>query len=359
MNKLLLSQFIDNKCFRFGQKLAEEMGCNSTSASASQVECLRNLTTHEIIIDHPGTFGRSMLGPKGSQAVIDGSYPNIAKPFLPHSTRYILKNSDYNMNVDILSGSNKDDGLEFTAQFYNNSRLLELYKNRWYDPVYHFGAQNLFILEDYTHVPDSINRQVEKATNFYLGDIKYLDLVNITHFTNMYTDSWYFFSAYDFISKHLPNKGSSNKIYQYQYSYQGDNSLSVEKGYGGPFGVSHCDETFLQFHPYMNKSFSLSKMDNLQSKLLIKLWKNFVKTGNPSTENIEWDPITDINNWAYLNIQTSSVMEHSVDVENRMKFWEDLLNPNSAPQRILGSGKMNILFIIVCLISYIVGNELS
>ena len=56
-----MSQLIVHKCFRYGQKLAEQMGCNSTSANANQVECLRNLTTHEIIVDHPGTFGRSML----------------------------------------------------------------------------------------------------------------------------------------------------------------------------------------------------------------------------------------------------------------------------------------------------------
>ena len=150
MNMLLMSQFIDYNCFRYGQNLAVAMGCNSTSDSADQVKCLRNLSTHEIVVDHPGTFGRSMLGPKGSQAVIDGSYSE--KPFLPHSTRFILKNSEYNNNVDILSGSNKDDGLEFTAQFYNNSPLLEFYKKVWYDPDFNFGAQNLFVLEDYKNV---------------------------------------------------------------------------------------------------------------------------------------------------------------------------------------------------------------
>ena len=352
-----MSKIIDGICFRYGQDLAGEMGCNSTLGSANQVECLRNLTTYEIVVKHPGTFGRSMLGPKGTQAVIDGSYSD--NPFLPHSTRYILKSSEYNKNIDILSGSNKDDGLEFTAQFYKNSSMLKLYKKLWYDPDFNFGAQNLFILEDYKNVPDSINRSVEKATNFYLEDIKYLDLVNITHFTDMFTDSWYLFSAYDFISKHLPNKGSNNKIYQYEYSYQGENSLSVVKGYGGPYGVCHCDETFLQFHPYMNKSFDLNFMDNRQSKLLISLWKNFVKTGNPSTEDVVWDPITDIDNWGYLNIETSSVMERSKDLEYRMKFWEDLLNVNSAPQQTLGSGLMNNLLITLALIFYIITIEIS
>ena len=314
---------------RSGQKLATLLGCSSTFGAFGQAECLRNLTTHEIVVEHPGTFGRSLLGPKGTQAVIDGSYSDT--PFLPKSTIDGLNNKEYNTNVDILAGANKDDGLEFTAQLYENPKLLELYKNRWFDPEFNFGAQNLFIVEDFRNVPDSINDKVLKATNFYLEDIKYLDKVNITHFTTMFTDAWYFFSAYDFISKHLPNKGSSNKIYQYEYSYQGENSLSIEKGYGGPYGVCHCDETFLQFHPYMNKSFDLNIMDSRQSKMLVSLWKNFVKTGNPSTIDVEWDPIIDIDTGRYLNIKVSSAMERSKDIEARMEFWDSLLNGNPIP----------------------------
>ena len=332
------------------------MGCESTFGATSQAECLRNLTTHAIVVEHPGTFSRSQLGPKGTQAVIDGSYSE--NPFLPKSTVYGLKSGEYNANVDILAGSNKDDGLEFTAQLYNNTMLLELYRNRWYDPQFNFGAQNFFIVEDFRNVSKEINDKVEKATNYYMGDIQYLDLVNITHFTDMYTDAWYFFSAYDFISKHLPNVGSGNQIYQYQYTYQGENSLSVEKGYGGPYGVCHCDETFLQFYPYMNKSISLNFMDYRQSKVLVALWKNFVKTGNPSTKDIVWEPIKDMETGAYLNIKTSSVMERSKDVEERMKFWDDLLNgtPNSS-QRIHGNISIDVSLIAVAVISYIVRNK--
>ena len=293
-----------------------------------QAQCLRNVTTRDIISpelhDH---FGRSTLGPKGTQAIIDGAYAN--NPFLPTSTRQGLKSGKYNTNVDMIIGSNKDDGLEFTAQLYKNVSLLNLYKDRWLDPEINFGAQTLFVVDDFKNIDNFMKERVEKITKFYLGEIEYLNMVNITHFTKMYTDAWYFFAAYDFITKHLPNIGDDDNIYQYHYTHQGEDALSVELNYGGPYGVGHCDETFLQFYPYMNQNISLNRTDSLQSAMLISLWKNFVMTGNPSTDIVEWNPIKSNMDRSYLNIKLSSVMEYSTDVDIRMKFWDQLINTNA------------------------------
>ena len=339
---------------RFGHLLAAELGCGQYNRSivkeampfkTNQIECLRNLSTADIVYT-PGSFGRSVLGPKGSQAVIDGAYSH--SPFLPKPIKESMKSGEYNTNVDILLGSNKDDGLEFTAQLHQNQSLLKLYKERWFDPEFNFGAQNLFVVDDFQHIDESINEKVKQVTNFYLGSIDYLDIVNITHFTMMYTDAWYFFSAHDFISKHLPNIKNGNKIYQYHYTHQGENALSVELGLGGPYGVGHCDETFLQFHPYMNKRFLLNKADLLQSIMIISSWKNFVKTGDPSTDLVSWSPVENVRSRSYLNIKLDSAMEYSADVDKRMTFWDELINTNAANIniRILGLHIFPLLIII-------------
>ena len=55
---------------------------------------------------------------------------------------------------------------------------------------------------------------------------------------------------------------------------------------GGPYGVCHGDETYLQFSPY-NYDFvaeGLNDADLKVSKTILDLWKNFIITGNPSTE---------------------------------------------------------------------------
>ena len=53
----------------------------------------------------------------------------------------------------------------------------------------------------------------------------------------------------------------------------------------GPYGISHGDEMYLQFSPYFGDYVGngLNKADSRVSKTLLELWKNFVKTGNPST----------------------------------------------------------------------------
>ena len=103
----------------------------------------------------------------------------------------------------------------------------------------------------------------------------------------------------------------------------------MELGLGGPYGVGHCDETFLQFHPYMHKRFLLNKADLLQSIMIISSWKNFVKTGDPSTDLVSWSPVENLRSRSYLNIKLDSAMEYSADVDKRMTFWDELINTSA------------------------------
>ena len=55
----------------------------------------------------------------------------------------------------------------------------------------------------------------------------------------------------------------------------------------GPYGVCHADEIFLQFYPMLGYDYvnsGINKPDTRVSSNLISLWKNFIKTGNPSTD---------------------------------------------------------------------------
>ena len=55
----------------------------------------------------------------------------------------------------------------------------------------------------------------------------------------------------------------------------------------GVYGVNHGDETYLQFHPYGSNMWPKEKFTNADqavSDTVVELWKNFAKTGNPSTE---------------------------------------------------------------------------
>ena len=71
-------------------------------------------------------------------------------------------------------------------------------------------------------------------------------------------------------------------------SYSGAHSYSEAMNQGGPYGVAHGDETYLQFHPYGSNIWPnqtlFTNADQAVSNTLVGLWKNFIKTSNPSSK---------------------------------------------------------------------------
>merc|ERR1711894_693769 len=147
---------------------------------------------------------------------------------------------------------------------------------------------------------------------------------NISQVTKMYTDAWYCYSGYDFISRHIANV-KENNTYQYLYTHQGEHSLGSGK-LGGEYGVSHGDELYLQFYPFINQEWDLNEEDSEMSELLMSLWKNFIKNGDPSTSETKWEPIVDGFDRKYLHLNGSATMEDSEEIKSRMSFWDEMMN---------------------------------
>ena len=59
---------------------------------------------------------------------------------------------------------------------------------------------------------------------------------------------------------------------------------------GGPYGVAHGDETYLQFHPYGSNLWPnetlFTSADKAVSDTVVQLWKNFIKTSDPTSKGI-------------------------------------------------------------------------
>ena len=146
---------------------------------------------------------------------------------------------------------------------------------------------------------------------------------NIDQITKMYTDSWYCYSGYDFISRHIANV-KENNTYQYLYTHQGEYSPGSDLE--GHYGVSHGDELILQFTPFMESTLILNAKDTEMAELLMSLWKNFIKYGDPSTDETTWEPIRDGNDRKYLQLNESATMGDSDEIKDRMNFWDGLMN---------------------------------
>ena len=295
--------------------IAEDLGCGKTnSTDREQVECLQNNVAVHDILAMPRRY--SIDSPIGPQAVIDHN-------FLPDTPKMMMVMGQYNQNVDILLGCNRDEGLQFTAPIYNNNSIATQWKEEWKEwrgYMYMLGLDKDDIDEEQANRLDAID-------NFYLGDLEYMSFENVTEITKMYTDSWYCYSGYDFISRHIANV-KENNTYQYLYSHNGENSLPSlgHSNYTGPLGVAHGDELFLQFHPFLNNAVVLNDNDSAMSELLVSLWKNFIKNGDPSTTGTSWEPIVDGNDRKYLHLNESAIMEDSNEIKQRMTFWDNLMN---------------------------------
>ena len=94
----------------------------------------------------------------------------------------------------------------------------------------------------------------------------------------------------------------------------------------GPHGVDHADELYLQFYPFVKNLVELNANDESMSKILMSLWKSFIKHGNPSTDDIVWQPIISSTEREYLHLNGTAQMEQSSELQDRMEFWDTLMN---------------------------------
>ena len=69
----------------------------------------------------------------------------------------------------------------------------------------------------------------------------------------------------------------------------------------------------------------LNDEDQRMSDKLVALWKSFIKTGKPSTNNVIWDPIRSASSRKYLNLNLKPVMEYSDETKTNIEFWDNLI----------------------------------
>ena len=298
---------------RWGQLVASSVGCDKGEV---QLQCLQSLSVERLL--------RTQLtaGPNGAQAVIDESHSS--SPFLPMSPKEIMRSGEYNHEVSLLLGSNKDEGLLHTGAAYKNPAIVNEWRSKWLET---FGPITLLGLKHESI--DKHSREISrKIAEQYLYSIDSITFDNISNITNMYTDSWFGHPVHDFVSRRISNKRRTfdqNSTFQYRFTHQGQLSLSIILGQGGPYGVNHADELFLMFSTLGGQALVLNGQDKKMSDILLSLWKSFIKTGKPSTEKITWDPILGTSSRQYLNLNLKPFMEYPDEIKQNMEFWDKIV----------------------------------
>jgi len=147
---------------------------------------------------------------------------------------------------------------------------------------------------------------------------------HIVNMTDMFTDSFFLYGVTKYIDDyHL--KFSSKPVYQYINTYHNEN-YQAHPFHIPPLsptlpGVTHADELFLQWSPFVFVNFGLSENDTVTSNQITSLWSNFIKTGDPGGV---WSPVEE-DTKMYLNLNMQPRMEARDEYyQERMQFWRSI-----------------------------------
>jgi len=303
---------------RWGKRIVDVLGCNITENIDDQIECLQMIDPLSIL------NCEIQVGHMGPQAVLDTTFSDY--PFLPNHPRQLIMDGNYNKDASVLLGSNRDDGLLSTYSLIRDPTQFELWRDNWKETL---GPYLLFAVEP-EFVDEKILAAVDKLTSFYIGDVENMNIHHIHGMTQMLTDALFAYGVHDFVGRHLTN-AKDDSIFQYIYTHEGEHSLLMDMtdNITSPYGVCHADELYMLFDPLFVDWIpeeGLNDADARVSDTMVELWKQFIKTGNPSTEDIIWSPIRyDGRKYLRLTYSESSFMEYPKEWQKRMEVWDEVM----------------------------------
>ncbi|KAL6257872.1 hypothetical protein P5V15_011470 [Pogonomyrmex californicus] len=127
--------------------------------------------------------------------------------------------------------------------------------------------------------------------------------------------------------------GGNTPTYLYKFSYDSKTHLAKKIMDVTLPGVTHGEDLFYLFHPYIMKDFGLSPPapDSDDYKVInhvTQMWTNFAKTGDPTPSitnltPVKWTPLKHGDVYDYLNIDIESRMESTRKGEQRCE-WKNM-----------------------------------
>ena len=287
-------------------QLAVDLGCTGKS-DQDIVECLQNVPTQTYL-----KAASSLSSPHWASLMMDADISS--QPFMPIYPEAAIQTGQVN-EATVIIGFNKDEGTYGVSKYVNDPEEMANLNANWDNitPGWIFGKCCNFSEEE--------KETSRKMRTFYFGD-EDVSLENIHGLIDIFSDTVFWMPEHRAVTLlsslpgHLP-------VYEYLFSHLG--ALSFGDGYG----VAHFDEVHYLFNPQASEFPALREEDFTVRDLMVGLWTNFAKTGNPTSSSdfgFQWTPF-DANQPEYLNINTNPVMEYSEEFRRRRDFWENLFPP--------------------------------
>lgn len=290
------------------EDLAKALNC-SIMDSLDTLTCLQNKSSDNLleVFKH--------------QISSDIGYKKLFRPVIEVETEHaFITSSPFQAITDKqwLVGVNANEGI-----FRLETRLLNKTLQSIKTDFQNFGPLIMFIDDLYKNLEAIANSTFSLYFKNALSDEEIM-----RGFEQMISDSWFVWPTEKAISKH------NGTLFYYLYDHHAEHSFAEIYNCVLGLGVSHMDELLALFtqKPYFKQ---LNERDKRVSELMIDLWVNFAKEGNPtpqpinryvqttSSKDFVWEDSAS-NNPKYIHIQTENLSMQTSLFKNRMAFWRQL-----------------------------------
>jgi len=294
-----------------GNEAAVLLGCADLDVNM-RLACLRDVPAKTLDLVFYEEFSLC-------QPAIDSAWTN--DPFFTTYPEVAFQEGSFDTSVDVLLGSNTQEGLLFTQLFLAYTSLLPSFLDSWqtYGPILAFQRTPLGISSDDIEMADFLLDQ-------YTGSGRNISIDNLGHLTDLFTDAWFAYGIDRYVDFHLEH--SQGRLFQYVNAHVNDyaqfNWVRFLSSTNSLPGSVHGDETFLQFSPNFGFPASLEEPDTLMSKLFTSTWANFIKEGDPSSSEANWKEVTLESREYFLMKDGQGVMDRSAEWEHRSDIWRSL-----------------------------------
>jgi len=287
-------------------RLANHLDCPETSSEL--LTCLQSKTSQEII---------------AAYATMRLPYSVIFFEFRPvpenHPSAFLKEDAlETKVTVPWISGVNTGEGT-FTA-----ATSLKLF-TPGSKPDFKEINQNYKLIFPFSHFLNgnlgSALRRVEKIKQFYFKSAPFGPEVK-REFVQMFSDGFFNYA-------HEKSKLYVDApFYQYMFDHQSPFSFVGDKSFFNDLKLAnHGDEIFRLFKIKAAQKVNVTTDDDEVSDVILKLWTNFAKTGNPNEEGKSepWIPSKKGGNM-FFEIGPNLQRMKEIDFSTIYKFWDDIRN---------------------------------
>ncbi|XP_063223155.1 fatty acyl-CoA hydrolase precursor, medium chain-like isoform X4 [Bacillus rossius redtenbacheri] len=292
------------------RRLARALGCRSEDPR-QVAACLRSVPAEQLVADKAKARDNQEL----HGAILDQFFPSHEtgpEAFLPDSPRRLLESGLFS-KVPFITGVTSAEG---KVKLFDSS-----YRLKFPEIDQNFTSVLPMELSDNLDV-ETCNEIANVVKKFYFGE-KHLCEDTVAEFIEMQSDVEFVFAAHETLQLHA--RWSQLPVFAYLFDHEpAPGSGFLHTVVEDVPGVPHAGELPFLFRGSEYRDFPPGAPDAATRGSMVKLWTQFAKTGNPSSDAVQvtWIPATK-EKLSYLKINGGFKMETDM-FKRRTQFWEKL-----------------------------------